>query len=82
MRLSELRNLTLKHRPRKRKSWFLFGLGGLFGVVVAAFFARQHDVINFDGLLDLNLGSVIDVIPAGIIKDAKDLTVWCYNELS
>ena len=43
--------------------------------MVAAFFAQRHDVINLEGLMDMNLESLIDVIPAGIVKDAKDLTV-------
>ena len=42
---------------------------------MAAFFANQHDVINLEGLVDFNLESLIDVIPAGIVKDAKDITV-------
>ena len=53
----------------------IFGLGGLFGIVIAAFFAQRHDVINLEGLIDMNLESLFDVIPAGIVKDAKDLTV-------
>ncbi|KAG8529332.1 uncharacterized protein KY384_005968 [Bacidia gigantensis] len=64
----------LKRKKGKRKSWLLFGLGGLFGICVAAFFAEQHDVINFEGLADFNLDALIDVIPAGIVKDAKDIT--------
>lgn len=42
---------------------------------MAAFFANQHDVINLEGLVDFNLDSLIDVIPAGVIRDAKDITV-------
>ena len=42
---------------------------------MAAFFANQHDVINLEGLVDFNLESLIDVIPAGVIRDAKDITV-------
>ena len=63
---------------KSRKRWsrgVIFGLGGLFGVVIAAFFADRHDVINLEGFMDLNLESLLDVIPAGIINDAKDLTV-------
>lgn len=70
---SKLKSLTKKRS--KRRNGFIFGLGGLFGILVAAFFANRHDVISFEGLMDLNLDSLIDVIPAGIVKDAKDLTV-------
>lgn len=64
-----------KGRPSRRRQWWLFTLGGLFGLTVAAFFANQHDVINLEGLVDFNLDSLIDVIPAGVIRDAKDITV-------
>lgn len=70
---SKLQQLTKKRS--KRRQWLVFGLGGLFGIVVAAFFAQQHDVINLDGLMDINLDSLLDVIPAGIVNDAKDITV-------
>ena len=58
----------LKQKKGKRKSWLLFGLGGIFGVLVAAFFAQKNDVINLGGVADFNL-------PAGIIRDAKEITV-------
>ena len=70
---SKLKELT--RRRSKRRQWFLFGLGGLFGIVLAAFFAQQHDVINLEGLMDINLDSLLDAIPAGIINDARDITV-------
>ena len=70
---SKLKALT--RRRSKRRNGFLFGLGGLFGILVAAFYANRHSVISFEGLMDLNLDSLIDVIPAGIVKDAKDITV-------
>lgn len=65
----------LKSKKSKRRQGLVFGLGGLFGLVVAAFFANQQDVINLEGLIDLNLESLLDVIPAGIVRDAKDITV-------
>ncbi|KAL9099719.1 MAG: hypothetical protein Q9187_009455 [Circinaria calcarea] len=72
--VAKLKKLTSK--KSKRRNGLVFGLGGLFGLIVAAFFANQQDVINLEGLLDMNLDSLFDVIPAGIIKDAKDITVW------
>lgn len=62
-------------KKSKKAQWALFGLGGVFGIVVAAFFAQRHDVINLEGLVDFNLESLIDVVPAGVIRDAKDITV-------
>ena len=67
----------LKKKRSKRWQFSIFGLGGLFGLAVAAFFANQHDVINLEGLVDFNMESLLDVIPAGIVKDAKDITVYC-----
>ena len=72
--VSKLKKLSTGHKS-KRRNGFVFGLGGLFGLIVAAFFANQHDVISFEGIMDLNLESVFDVIPAGIIRDAKEITV-------
>ena len=65
----------LKEKKSKRRNGLIFTLGGLFGIILAVFFANQHDVINFEGLMDLNLDSLIDVIPAGIVREARDITV-------
>lgn len=65
----------LKTKKSKRWQWGIFSLGGIFGLVVAAFFANQNDVINLDGLADFHIESLIDVIPASIVSDAKDITV-------
>lgn len=65
----------LKGKRSKRWQLSIFGLGGIFGLVVAAFFANQHDVINLEGLVDFNMEALLDVIPAGIVNDAKDITV-------
>lgn len=64
-------------RPRsKRRNGFIFVLGGLFGIFIALFFANQQEVISFESLMDLNLDSLIDAIPQGIISDAKQFMVW------
>lgn len=72
--VSKLKKLTTT-RKSKRKSWLIFGLGGLFGLIVAVFFANQQEVIKLESLLDVNLDSLMDVIPAGIVNDARDLSV-------
>ncbi|KAI4161019.1 MAG: hypothetical protein LQ342_005182 [Letrouitia transgressa] len=69
---SQLQKLSQK--KNKKRQWLVFGLGGLFGLTIAAFFAQRHDVINFDGLVDVNFDSLLDVIPAGIVKDVRDIT--------
>lgn len=71
--VSKLRKLSWK--SSKRRNGLIFGLGGLFGLVVAAFFAQQQEVVNLNGLLDLNLGSILDVIPIGVVNEAKDIAV-------
>lgn len=71
--ISKLRMFSWK--SSKRRNGLIFGLGGLFGLVVAAFFAQQQEVVNLNGLLDLNLDSLLDVIPIGIVKEAKEITV-------
>lgn len=71
--VSKLRKLSWK--SSKRRNGLIFGLGGLFGLVVAAFFAQQQEVVNLNGLLDLNLDSILDVIPIGVVNEAKDIAV-------
>lgn len=79
---AEFDNASVKQlviRPRsKRRSSFIFVLGGLFGVIVALFFANQQEVISLESLMDLNLESWIDAIPQGIIRDAKEFSVSCF----
>jgi phospholipid:diacylglycerol acyltransferase len=62
-----------KLKGRKRRFGFIFTLGGIFGLLVAAFLAERNDYVNLDIWQDLNLDSILDVIPAGILKDARDL---------
>jgi phospholipid:diacylglycerol acyltransferase len=75
-RLKELKERTHHPRSSRRRGWFIFLLGGLLGLLAAAIFAAdRQDVINLQGLAELNFDNLIDVIPASIIKDAKDITV-------
>lgn len=72
--LSEVHNT--KHRKskgHKRRHLFLFFLGGLAGIFAAGFFARSNDLIEFPefGTMD----SLLDVLPANVVKDARDLMV-------
>jgi phospholipid:diacylglycerol acyltransferase len=71
---SRLKRYLAKPRGKRRYS-FIFLLGGLFGICVALFFANHNEVISLDALLDLNLDALIDVIPQGILRDAKEFTV-------
>ena len=73
--ISDAQLKKLKSKKSKRRQGLIFGLGGLFGLLIAAFFANRHDVIKLEGLVDFNLEALLDVIPAGIVNDAKDITV-------
>lgn len=73
-------NKTLK-KPKgssKRSFAWIFGLGGLFGVFVAAFFAKENDMIDMAWLESMNLDSVMDVLPAGLMQDARAFQVGRY----
>ncbi|OAL38662.1 hypothetical protein AYO20_01868 [Fonsecaea nubica] len=63
-----------KRRHSKRRSGITFGLGGLLGLLLALLFAQSQDVIKLEGLLEVNLDSLLDVIPVGIVNDVKDLS--------
>ena len=63
-----------KNKGSRRRSGIIFGLGGLLGLILALVFAQSQDVIKLEGLLEVNLDSLMDVIPAGIVKDVKDLS--------
>lgn len=72
--IAKLKRYITKPRGKRRHS-FVFLLGGLFGIFIALFFANQNEVISLDALMDLNLDSLIDVIPTGILSDAREFTV-------
>lgn len=75
---AKVKQLVIKpqaKRRSKRRNGLIFALGGLFGIFIALFFANQQDVISLDSLMDLNIESLIDVIPQGIVRDAKQFTV-------
>lgn len=63
-----------RHGTKRRNAW-IFVLGGLFGIAVAAFFAGNQDMLDLRALADVNLDSLLDVLPAGLIRDAQALQV-------
>jgi phospholipid:diacylglycerol acyltransferase len=67
----------LKKRPKqkKRTNFWIFALGGLFGLAVAAFFVGSNDMIDLSSLEGMNLNSIMDVLPAGFLRDAQQLQV-------
>ncbi len=65
------------HRPktRKRKTTAIFLLGSLCGIIAAGFFAQSNDLIEFPEIGGLSMDSLFDVLPAGLVKDVRELVV-------
>ncbi|KAI9886560.1 MAG: Condensin complex subunit [Watsoniomyces obsoletus] len=75
--VSKLATATPKPKGRKRAHGFIFVLGGLFGILLAAFLADRSDMIQLSALpdlADLNLDSLTGILPAGFLRDAKSLS--------
>jgi phospholipid:diacylglycerol acyltransferase len=64
-----------KYPTRKRRNTFIFLLGSLFGLIAAGFLAQSNDLIEFPELGELSMDSLLDVLPAGLVTDMKDLVV-------
>jgi phospholipid:diacylglycerol acyltransferase len=68
-----------KHSGRKRRNAWIFGLGGLVGVLAAGIFASPTGSLDrladMAGWNDMNFDSILDVLPAGLIKDVQQLQV-------
>ena len=65
----------LKQRNKKRTTGFIFFLGGLFGLLLAGFFAGKNDLIELPQIGEFSMDNLIEALPAGFIKDARDLSV-------
>ena len=69
----------VKQKGSKRRNAWIFGLGGLFGLFIAGFFASSSGgldkLVTMAGLEDMNLDSILDVLPAGLIREVRDLQV-------
>jgi phospholipid:diacylglycerol acyltransferase len=64
-------------KTRKRRNTFIFLMGSLFGIVAAGFFAQSNDLIDFPQFGDLSMDTLLDVLPAGLVTDIRDLVVRC-----
>jgi phospholipid:diacylglycerol acyltransferase len=71
----KLHTLKKGKKNGKRKNFWIFALGGLAGVVAAAFFAGSNDMIDFSSLEGVNLDSLYEALPAGFLKDAQQMQV-------
>lgn len=70
------------YRPRTSKRWTIaiFTIGGIAGVLGAGFFFGGNPNFNLDSLPELRFDALADVIPAGILKEATDISVGLYAE--
>ncbi len=60
----------------KRRFAWIFALGGIFGLLLAAMLANNNDLIDIaSSLTDLNLEGMLDVLPAGFINEARQFQV-------
>ena len=64
-----------KGKSGKKKNFWIFTLGGIAGVVAAAFFAGSNDMIDFSSLEGVNLDSLYEALPAGFLRDAQQMQV-------
>ena len=69
----KLARLKKQKSGSKRRSAWIFTLGGLFGIALAAFFVGNSDMIDIATLSDLNLDSLLEVLPSGLVNYAKEL---------
>lgn len=60
-------------KTRKRRNTFIFLLGGLCGLIAAGFFATSSELIDFPELTELSMDKFVEVLPAGLVKDVRDL---------
>lgn len=80
-KLKELNDVLQQKKKRsakgtKRRNAWIFSLGSLVGVGLALFFAGSNDMVDLSTLAhfrDMNLDSIMDALPAGLIRDAQEL---------
>jgi len=74
----QLHTLKKKGKHGRRKNAWVFGLGGLFGLIVAGFFASSNDMIDFASLEHVNLESIMEALPANFVNNAQKIQVGAY----
>ena len=69
----------VRKKGTKRRNVWIFALGGLFGIFLAGFFASNNGsfdkLVEMAGINDMNLDTLLDVLPSGLIRDVQDLQV-------
>jgi phospholipid:diacylglycerol acyltransferase len=65
-----------KHtKGAKRRTAWIFVLGGLFGLIVAGFFANRNELLDLAALGEIDFQPLMDVLPAGFLREAKEFQV-------
>lgn len=64
-----------KKETRKRSFTVIFLLGSLFGIIAAGFLAKSNNLIDFPEFGELSMDNLADVLPAGLVRDVRDLVV-------
>jgi phospholipid:diacylglycerol acyltransferase len=71
----QLQTLKQKGKHKKRRNVWVFGLGGLFGLLLAGFFASSNDMIDLTSLEGVNLESIMEALPDNFVRSAQQLQV-------
>ena len=70
---------AVSKKGTKRRNAWIFALGSIFGILIAGYFAtgdgRLDSVLEVAGIRDMRLDTLLDVLPAGLIKDVQDIQV-------
>jgi phospholipid:diacylglycerol acyltransferase len=70
----KLHTLKTKDKSKRRNVW-TFSLGGLFGLVLAGFFASSNEMIDLKSLENMNLEGIWEALPASFVRSAQQLQV-------
>lgn len=65
--------VSKKHK--KRRNGLVFTLGGLFGILLAGMVANRNDLIEFPDMAEFSMENLMDVLPAGFMREARELSV-------
>nr|POE75784.1 phospholipid:diacylglycerol acyltransferase [Quercus suber] len=76
-KLEKLNNKPAQVKGVKRRNVWVFVLGGLVGLLAAGLFASptgsMDKIVELAGIKDMNLDSILDVLPVGFIKELREL---------
>lgn len=69
----------VKAKGTKRRNAWIFAFGSIFGIFIAGYFASSNgsldSVLDMAGVKEMRLDTLLDVLPAGLIKDVQNIQV-------